>query len=131
MPAGPLDLNGWKKHMDEFLDESVTSAILGICHYEARIGYERPRDSINIYPNLSKTQENEEIVTEEIVSKLADNGLKYFTKLSHLPTYYRASPLGLVDKSDGTKRQIYYLSYSPEEGSSINCGIPEHYGTIT
>ena len=131
MPAGPLDLHGWKKHMNEFPDRSVTSDILGICRYGARIGYDGRRNSINIYPNLSTAQDDEEIVTEEIASELADNRLKHFTNLSCLPTYYRTSPLSLVDKSDGTKRRIHHLSSPPEEGSSISSGIPEHYGTLT
>ena len=130
MPAGPLDLIGWKKHTEILPDQRVTSAILGICRYGARIGYEGPRNSINQYPNLSTAEENEEIVTADIVSELADNCLKCYSNRSCLPTYYKASPLGLVDKCDGTKRRIHHLSYPPEEGGLINCGIPEHYGTI-
>ena len=103
---------------------------MGICRYGARIGYEGPRNSVNIYPNLSTAEEDEEIVTADIVSELADNRLKCYLNRSCLPTYYKASPLGLVDKSDGTKRRIHHLSYPPEEGGSINYGIPQHYGTI-
>ena len=131
MPAGPLDLIGWKKHTEIFPDQRVTSAILGICRYGARIGYQGPRNSINIYPNLSTAEEDEKIVMADIVSELADNRLKCYSNCSCLPTYYKASPLGLVDKSDGTKWRIHHLSYPPEEGASINCGIHEHYGTIT
>ena len=129
MSAGPFNFNEWRKHTRTFLDKWVTSAILGICCYRASIGYERPRDSIGIYPNLS-TAEDKEIVTTDIASELADNRLKHYENRLFLPAYYRASPLGLVYKSDGTKRRIHHLSYPPEEECSINRGIPEHYGTI-
>ena len=103
MPAGPLDLIGWKKHTGIFPDHRVTSVILGICRYGARIGYKGPRNSINIYPNLLTAEEDEEIVTADIVSELADNRLKCYLNHSCLPTYYKASPLGLVDKFNSTK----------------------------
>ena len=130
MPASPLDRIGWKKDTEIFPDHRVTSLILGICRYGARISYEGPRTSINIYPNLSTAEEDEEIVTADIVSELADNCLKCYSNRSCLPTYYKASPLDLVDKFDGTKPWIYHLCYPPEKGSSINCRIPEYYGTI-
>lgn len=126
MPAGPLNFNEWKKHRSTFPDRRVTSAILGICHYGARIGYEGPRDSISIYPNLTTAEEDKEIVFTAIASDLANNRLKYYENRLYLPACYRVFPLGLGDKSDGLKRRIHHLSYPPEEESSINCGIPEH-----
>lgn len=130
MPAGSLNFNEWNKPTRTFPNRRVTSAILGICHYGARIGYKGPRDSISIYPNHSTAEEDHDIVSTDIASELADNRLKHYENRLYLPAFYRASPLGLVDKSDGTKRRIYHLSYAAEEESSINCGIPEHYGTI-
>ena len=76
MPARPIDLIGWKKHTEIFWDQRVTSVILGICRFGARIGYEGPSNSIGICPNLSTAEEDKEIVTANIVSELADNRLK-------------------------------------------------------
>ena len=41
-----------------------------------------------------------------------------------------SSPLGLTDKSDGSKRRIHHLSFPANDSLSINSGIPEEYGTI-
>ena len=54
-------------------------------------------------------------------------------EISHLPSHYFCSPVGLVPKkTDGIQtgwRMIFDLS-SPE-GFSVNDGIPRHYGTIS
>lgn len=54
-------------------------------------------------------------------------------EIPHLPSQYFCSPVGLVPKkTDGIQtgwRMIFDLS-SPE-GSSVNDGIPKHYGTIS
>ena len=48
-----------------------------------------------------------------------------------MPNNYTASPLGLTDKADGSKRRIHHLSYPAGDSSAINHGIPEAYGAIT
>jgi len=40
MPAGQLKYKGWKKLIKEYPDNSVTEAILGICQFGARMGFE-------------------------------------------------------------------------------------------
>jgi len=42
MPAGQLKFNGWQNLMMTFPDPVVVRAILGICQFGARIGYEGP-----------------------------------------------------------------------------------------
>lgn len=56
--------------------------------------------------------------------------LECYNDRETLATYYPASPLGLIDKADGTKRRIHHLSNPPENSSSINLGIPVDYGAL-
>ena len=57
--------------------------------------------------------------------------LEEYPDRGNLPDHYTASPPGLTDKADGSKRRIHHLSYPPNNATSINAGIPESYGTIT
>ena len=52
IPAGQLKYDGWRNLMTTFPDRQVGDAILGICLFGARIGYQGARDSTTIYPNL-------------------------------------------------------------------------------
>jgi len=131
MPAGQLKYKGWKKLIKEYPDNSVTEAILGICQFGARIGFEGVRSSITIHPNLSSAFEYPDVVTAEIEAEVKKNRLRKYCSYNTLPGYFIASPLGLTDKSDGTKRRIHHLSYPPNDANSINSGIPELYGSIS
>ena len=66
----------------------------------------------------------------EIESEFQKGRLELYTSKDALPQHLTASPLGLVDKADDSKRRIHHLSYPPTDSSSINSGIPESYGTI-
>ena len=57
--------------------------------------------------------------------------MESYSEYSSLLQRFTASPLGLTDKSDGSKRRIHYLSFPTNDLFSINSGIPECYGTIT
>jgi len=70
-------------------------------------------------------------VSTDIASELSKNRLYKYPSIADLPDHYTAFPLGLTDKSDGSKRRIHHLSYPPDSPQSINGGIPEEYGTIT
>ena len=130
MPAGSLKVHGWKKHMKEFPDEQVVAAILGICEYGARIGYEGHRSVATIYPNLVTADTEADLVSADIAAELTKNRLNLYSDSTSLPPHYTASPLGLTDKADGSKRRIHHLSYPPGSSISINGGIPESYGMI-
>ena len=130
MPAGQLKYRGWKNLTADYPDSSVIKSILGICQFGARIGHEGPRNPITIHPNLSTASDFPDIVTTEVLAELKRNRLKQYTSYNTLPAHFTASPLGLTDKADGTKRRIHHLSYPTNTPDSINSQIPELYGTI-
>ena len=130
MPAGVLKPQGWKEVTRDFEDQKVITAILGICKFGARIGYHGHRHSVTIHPNLSTAEHKANLVSADINHELLKNRLETYPDFASLPNHYTASPLGLVDKSDGSKRRIHHLSYPPGDNSAINNGIPEEYGAI-
>ena len=130
MPTGRLKLEGWAKLMALYPDSEVTSAIMGICKFGVRIGYEGIREEPTIYPNLASAEADIDLVTANIAYELSLDRLHTYPNQESLPTHYTASPLGLTDKSAGSKRRIHHLSYPTTGTSSINAGIPEEYGTV-
>jgi len=130
MPAGQLKMNGWKELTSEYPDQQVIKAILGICQYGARIGYEGQRSGVVIHPNLASAEDNTDLVAKEIESEMKKERLELYSDSFGLPNHYTASPLGLADKADGSKRRIHHLSYPAGLSTAINSGIPELYGTI-
>ena len=131
MPTGQLKLEGWERLGVQFPDKAVIAAIIGICKFGVRIGYEGVKESPTIPPNLSTAHADTAIVTADIATELSRNRLLVYLNKEDLPKYYTASPLGLTDKADASKRRIHHLSYPAPGTSSINGGIPEYYGTIT
>ena len=130
MPAGILRPQWWEQLTKVFPNHQVVLAIPGICQYRARIGYEGHRSSITIHPNLTTAELDSNIVTADIISEQIKNRLECYQNLKSLPARFTASPLGLTDKADGTKRRIHHLSYPPGDPTAINNGIPEEYGAI-
>lgn len=110
MPAGQLKMNGWKELTSEYPDQQVIKAILGICQYGARIGYEGQRSGVVIHPNLASAEDNTDLVAKEIESEMKKERLELYSDSSRLPNHYTASPLGLADKADGSKRRIHHLA---------------------
>ena len=131
MPASPLKIAGWRTLTRAYPDRLVIEAILGICQFGARIGYEGQRHSSRIFQNLTSTLECFEIISTGIEAELDKDRLVCYQDENVLPDDFTASPLGLIDKSDGSKRRIHHLSYLPDETTSINSRIPEDYGTIS
>ena len=130
MPPCPLKIQTWKRLTSEYPDPAVTTAVIGICQYGARIGYHGPRELTTIHPNLSTAMTDTTIVSLDIARELTQNRLQAFTREASLPPGYTASPLGLVHKADGSKRGIHHLSYPIHGETSINSRIPAEYGTI-
>ena len=131
MPCGQLRKDGCKKIPAPFPDNRVTSAISRICTFGARIRYEVVRESPTIHPNLWTPQADTNILRADIATELSKNRLPVYSNKESLPRPFTAFPLGLTDKAAGRKRRIHHLSYPTMDSSSINAGIPEHYGTIT
>lgn len=120
MPAGVLKPAGWAQLTKNLENAEVISPILGICQYGARIGYHGHRSKITIHQNLPTAEHDSKLVSADIVKELHKNRLVTDPDIASLPTIFTASPLGLVDKSDGTKRRIHHLSYPPRDPSAIN-----------
>lgn len=131
MPAGPLNIIGWRRLTLKSPDHVLVEALLGICQFGARIGHERERGPIHIHPNLSTAEEQPAIITAEIMAKLKNNRLRCYPCLNQLPEHFTALALGLVDKADGSKRLIHHLSFPADCSSPVNGGIPEAYGAIS
>lgn len=133
MPAGQLQLAGWREFSRTYPVQAVVEAISGICRFGARIGYRGPRGPMQIHQNLSSAKDAPYTVTTDIKAELENNCLECYPSIETPPEYFIASPLGLIDKSDGTKRRIHHLSFPTYEqaSGSINGGILEDYGTIT
>ena len=111
MPKQVGKREGWERRTSRYPDQSIVDAILGICEYGARIGYEDSRTRVTIHPNLSSAEEDPSTVTAEIISELKKNRLELYPDYTSLRNQYTASPLGLTDKLDGSKHRIHHLSY--------------------
>jgi len=129
-PTGQLKINGWQELTREYPDREVIAAILGICQFGARIGFEMVQAGPKIYPNLQSALMDKDLVTQDITAELTKKRIKQYRSISSLPVHFTASPIGLTDKSDGTKRRIHHLSHPTSAPGSINYGIPEHYGAL-
>ena len=130
MPAGQLKYTGWSKHTTTFPDPEVRDAIVGICQFGTRIGYEGTRDSPTLYLDLATTLEDDETVTKDLGRELEKGHFEEYSHFELLPPGFTASPLGLTDNVDGSKRPIHHFSYLLDHHTSINSQIPEHYGSI-
>lgn len=131
MPKQVLKWEEWKRLALRYPDQRTVDTILGICEYGVRIGYEGSRTSPTIHPNLSSAEGDPSLVRAEITTELERNRLELYPDIRSVQNHYTASPLGLTDKSDGSKRRIHHLSYPAGDPSAINHGIPERYGAIT
>ena len=115
MPASPLQLAGWSEFLKTYLEPAVVEPILGICRFGARISYEGPRGPSHIHQNLSSAEDAPETLTADIKAELGNDRLEHYPSIKTLPQYFIASPLGLIDKADGTKRRIHHLSFPTDK----------------
>jgi len=130
MPPGQLGPRGWQRLTSTFPDRAIISPVIGICEFGAGIGYEGTRQPTAIRPNLASAMIDPAQVTSDIENELSKNRLQLFSETRSLPPHYFASPLGLTDKADDSKRRIHHLSYAATGSTSINSGIPDSHGTI-
>jgi len=112
--------DGWTMLTQAYSDQTVITAIPGICTFGARIGYKGHCDTITIYPNLSTAMTDSELLAADILLEVSKNRLQVYNDSQRLPSHYTASPLGLTDKADWSKRQIHHLSYPVGDMTSIN-----------
>lgn len=73
----------------------MVKAILGICRFGAKIGYEGYHKSITIHSNVSSANVDSALVTADLASELKMNCFEVYQDSGHLPLNYTASPLGL------------------------------------
>jgi len=131
MPLGQWKPKGWERLAARYPLEKVIATICGICKFGARISYESIREKPTIHPNLSTADTDTHLVTSDIAAETSMNRFLVYPNEESLPAHFTASPPGLVDKADGSKRRTHHLSYPAIGSDSINAGIPEHYGTIS
>ncbi|KAG0643288.1 hypothetical protein HOY80DRAFT_1033759 [Tuber brumale] len=93
IPAGQLKYNGWQQFTRGYPDTEVIEAILGICQFGAKIGYEGYRTSITIHPNLSSALDTPELVSTDIAHEIQKNRLECYDDYHSLPPDFTASPL--------------------------------------
>lgn len=84
MPTSQLHLKGWQRLTSVFPDTWVSNAILGICEFGARIGYEGVREKAVIHPNLVTTETDVLLISRDITwsSESTD-----YTSTPEVPTY--------------------------------------------
>ena len=104
MPVGLLNYNRWRKLRSKYPDRVVVESSLRIFHYGARIGYEGARGPIRIQLYVASAEEVPEIVMAEIKEELTMNIWQCYPSYTELSYNFTASPMGLIDKTDGSKR---------------------------
>ena len=108
----------------------MAESILWISNNWVRIGYDRVQGPIQIYLNLASAEEIPVIVTAEIKEVLVMNNLKSYPSFVEMAYNSASSPLGLINKTDGTKYQMHHLTFPAGDNSSIKAEIPEAYRAI-
>lgn len=86
-------------------------AILGICPYGAKIGYEGRRKTTSIDANLSSANIDLVLVTAKLATEINKNRFEVYPDSGSLPEHYTVFPPGLTEKSGGSTRLIHHLSY--------------------
>ena len=114
----------WERLTREYPEREVIRVIIGICPFGGKIGYEGELSTITIHQNLATTFEFPEVFTTEIQAELTKHRLRLYTSYNQLPRFFTASPVGLTDKSEGTKQRIHHFSYPENRTHSVNGGIP-------
>ena len=125
-PTGQLKIKGWEELTREYPEREVIAAILCICQFGARIGFEMLQTGPKIYPNLQSVLTDKDLVTRDIAAGVTKKRIRQYQSISSLPAHFTALPLGLTEKSDGSKRRIHHVSYPTSAPCSINYGIPQH-----
>ena len=97
------------------------------------IGYEGPTRRQDTARNIPFTVGNKFILWEKIMKKVGEK--KFAGPFSKIPyTNYIQSPIGLVPKSGGKTRLIFYLSYNfiddKEKHGSLNYFTPKELCTV-
>jgi len=78
----------------------VITAVLAICTFGARIGYEGYRNTTTIHPNLKTAIVEAPTVSANILLELNKSHPEVFPDLHSLTSHFTVSPLGLTDKVD-------------------------------
>ena len=125
-----LNPNGIARLLQTYPDKRFVHTLVSIATSGTRIGYEGSLDFKVRESNHRSALHHADIVTRSIQSEIAKGRVKEILALPK--NHYFCSPIGLVPKTtDGVQtgwRVIFDLS-SPD-ASSVNDGIPRHYGAI-
>ena len=88
MPTGQLRRDGLAKLTQDYPDPNVIRAVLGICSFGARIGYESYRSKMTIHSNLKSAIAEASIVSADIVSELHQSRLEVYSGHNNLPRHF-------------------------------------------
>ena len=125
-----LKPDGIRHALALYPDPTFADTLHGIATHGARIGYEGCPNVQMKRRNHQSAYDNPSIVTEAIRKELVKGRVQLLDKL---PDHYFCSPIGLVPKrTDGIQtgwRLIFDLSCP--DGTSVNDGIPQEYGSIS
>lgn len=75
--------------------------------------------------NLSSATDAPDIISQDLENQIKHDRV---SQVDILSAHFISSPLGLVPKPNGGWRRIHHLSHP--RGSSVNCNIPEEFGTL-
>ena len=116
----PLKPDAWEKALEKYSDKTYTKSLVGMLKYGALIGYTGSRVGKKIYPNHGSARLQPDLLLKDLQEQLGNNRLAVY-KEGKLPPFFVSSPIGLVDKNDGSKRRVHDLSYP--KGDGVNSGI--------
>ena len=129
-PQSTLKPKRWRALLEGYPDRDFPKILENIARYGARVGYEGPHIRIRGRNHSSAYRISDEI-SDNIASEVTAGRLIPITETS-LPPAFFISPLGAVEKkANGQRtgwRRIHDLSFP--HSSSVNDGIPKHYGTL-
>jgi len=120
MPPCPLKPDAWEKALEKYSDKTYTKSLVGMLRYGALVGYTGPRIGKRIYPNHGSARQQPKLLEDDLREQLGNKRLDVYTH-GRLPSFFLSSPIGLVDKNDGSKRRIHDLTFP--EGAGVNGGI--------
>ena len=129
MPRVPLNPSGWVQLCQDYPDEAVAEAVVGIARFGARIGFQGTRNGQRIAQNLLSAGQLPGLLQEDLLEQMGERLAHNLRVPRRPPPCVLFLPLGACRQARGIKRQIHHLSYPP--GKSVNDGIPAEFGEIT
>jgi len=123
--CGPLLETRWDHGLLNNANPSPRYTLIDKIRHPALIGFTGPPQFI-LGEHMPAAYNDHSSITKDIKKRAATSQI---LRLSTLPAKYRASPLGVAPKQDGTWRRLHHLSSATRH--SVNDYIPEAWVTPT